>query len=372
MSKKKFHRDGNKSVGRQFQSWGCHGYSKPSVAEIDPKEKIALQKMMVGHFIESIPEDCSKKVVYVMQGNGVFEQRTNKLGVFVSKISSGDIPGLESNLEEGWVLTVPKIPITLLGTTVSFFRKIYSKHSSEVFVQFYFDTIKEEYIIHCPKQTVSGASVRYDNDEMFTDNTKILVFEIHSHGSMGAFFSGTDDGDEKADRFFGVIGHINDFFPDMKLRISIGGRKIDIDVGDIFDLEEDIYHAETYPQVWIDRIQKSNAVQVVYSGRYAGPYSPDHGDEFFGGCSYIPETDAGPKPALLGPSATEQVEEEASDESQLDGGYYTEDKGVWYYVKGNKRYRAKSKPSCFGTSDSTEDNDKDGKDKDDDWRKMRF
>lgn len=249
-----------------YGRWAQDYTYKPE-PKIDPEQKIALQKIMVAHYIENIPKDCSKNIVYVMQGDGVYEKRINRLGTFVTKLSDVDIPGLESNLEEGWELNVPRIPAALLGTTVAFFRQIYKKHSSEVFLQFFYDTKEDDYVVHCPKQTITMASVKYENDDLFSDEGKILVFEIHSHGNMNAFFSGTDDNDEKADRFYGVIGNIDNFFPDLKLRLSVGGHKTEVDVEDLFDLDEEMYHAESYPKDWIDRIKKEKIKVVRYGNR---------------------------------------------------------------------------------------------------------
>jgi len=217
-----------------------------------------------------------------MQGDGIYERRGNRLGTFTTRLAEVEIPGLRSTLEEGWELNVPKIPAALLGTTVAFFRQIYKQHSSEVFLQFFYDIEEDDYIIHCPKQTITMASVRYENDELYEDENKILVFEIHSHGNMGAFFSGTDDHDEKADRFYGVIGNITNFFPDLKLRLSIGGHKADVDVDDLFDLDEEMYHAESYPKDWVDRIKKEKIKVVRYGGH--GGYS--HGGYGGGGYAY--------------------------------------------------------------------------------------
>lgn len=243
----------------------------PAKKEIDPIKKLMLEKMMVAHYIEDIPKDCKKSVIYVFQGNGVYEKRINKLGNFVTCIFEANIPGLKSDMEEGWELNVPKIPASLLGTAISFFRSIQNKYSSEVFLQFYYDFKDESYTIHCPKQTVSGASVRYINDEIFEDPNKILVFEIHSHSTMGAFFSSTDDNDEKADRFYGVVGKVNDFFPEVKMRLSVGGRTSDIEVADIFDLDEEMYHIENFPEDWNNRIEENKnsfAKNIVNTGHF--------------------------------------------------------------------------------------------------------
>lgn len=246
---------------------------------MDKGEKLALQRLLVGHFIESIPNDCTKSVAYVMQGDGVYERRKNRLGIFVTKVATVEIPGLDSTLDDGWELAVPKVPASMLGTAIAFFRKVYSLHHSEAFVQFFYDTDTKDYLLYCPKQVVSGASVKFERDASFETPSRILVMEIHSHGSMSAFFSGTDDKDEKDDRFYGVVGNVTDYFPQMKLRLSMGGYVREVDVDDIFDIDEEMYHAESFPEDWPTRVEKKKEEKkgkrkgkdmVVYSGRNHG------------------------------------------------------------------------------------------------------
>lgn len=241
--------------------------------------KLVVQKLLVGHFVEDLPENFNKKVAYVWQGDGIWEVRKLQLGTFVTHMHKCDVPGLKKTLKEGWSLNVPKIPATLLDVTLSFFRQIYNKHSSEVFLQYFYDTNKEEYILHCPQQTVGPGSVNYKRDFEY-EKGKILVFEIHSHGSMAAFFSGTDNADEKDDRFFGVIGHVKNYYPELKIRLSVGGRKQDIDVESIFNLDETSYNKESFPAEWANRI-KEKKVKVVHrpmstgrSNRSGGVYYP--------------------------------------------------------------------------------------------------
>ena len=318
-----------------------------SKEKTDPKQKIALQKMLVGHYIETIPEDCKKKVIYVLQGDGLYEKRINKLGSFCLRVAKLDVPGLETNLNEGWELDVPKIPAALLGTTVSFFRKIYSQHSSEVFLQFYYDVKENEYLVHCPKQTVGAASVKYENDEYFTDESKILVFEIHSHGQMGAFFSGTDDRDEKADRFFGVIGNINHFFPELKLRLSVGGNKVEIDVEDLFDLDEEMYHSAEFPAEWIDNIKKAKIKKVKDFGRPFG-LKRDQMEMW--------KKD----PELAALMAKYSSEDYLYDKEKKSNGYYVQEGDELYFVENGEK--------CPVEVEETNALDDDPYD----WRKYKF
>lgn len=313
-----------------------YGNYKPEV-KVEKSKKIALQKLMVGHFIEKIPEDCKKKIVYVLQGDGVWERRINSLGVFDSKVASADIPGLDETMTEGWDLNIPKIPINLLGTTVSFFRRIYKNHSSEVFLQFYYDKEKDDYILHCPKQEVSGASVRYENDPEY--DSKILVLEIHSHGSMGAFFSSIDDADEKSDRFYGVIGNITNFFPDVLFRLVVGGREYNVDVEDLFDMDDELYHSESFPSDWVNKIKKRKPKRNRIRGK--GQH------KFPGGCNRSQVTLFGEEEDELDDIAKLFDDEHlgygafcmAEDEDDDDDGFYVKDgEKLWFVKDGEKRW----------------------------------
>lgn len=230
-------------------------------------KRISLEKLMVGHFIEKIPENCAKKVCYVLQGDGLWERRINALGTFYTHKEKFQVAGLHSHMEEGWELNVPKIPVEILISIVSFFRKINKKFDSEVFVQVFYDTEKEEYIAHVPKQEVSGASVVYVNDEDFDLTNKILVFEVHSHNTMGAFWSSIDDADEKSDRFYGVIGKVNQYYPEMLIRLSVGGERSDIDIEDIFEVSTDKTYAENFPAEWLTKVSKQQKVKVRVNRR---------------------------------------------------------------------------------------------------------
>ena len=62
---------------------------------------------------------------------------------------------------------------------------------------------------------------------------------------MGAYFSCIDDRDEKATRIYIVVGRMDKIFPDIKARISCGGKFVEIDPSVIMEG----YNAE-YPLEW--------------------------------------------------------------------------------------------------------------------------
>lgn len=224
--------------------------------------KLLLQKQMVGHYIEKIPNKCNKKVIYLLQGDGLWQIRKNKIGTFNIKMSDVIVPGLETNVEEGIELSVPKIPLSLWDTTLSFFKDVQKKQDTEAYLQFFYDSDKEEYILHCPEQMVGKASVKYTTSPEFESDNMICVMEIHSHGTMSAFFSGTDNADEKDDRFFGVVGKINSLYPETKFRLMLGGQEIPIEFSEIFEQKENA----KYPSHWLQNIKKEKS---FWSGKGA-------------------------------------------------------------------------------------------------------
>lgn len=63
------------------------------------------------------------------------------------------------------------------------------------------------------------------------------VLEVHSHHSMAACFSGTDDREERAGfRLFAVLGRLNARRPEIRVRAGVYGYFWDIPAAWVFDL----------------------------------------------------------------------------------------------------------------------------------------
>lgn len=244
--------------------------------KMSEENKLNFQKLLVGHFVENVPCDCTKKIIYLLQGDGLWEIRKNKLGSFRIHLFETNIPGLKKTIEEpGWELNVPLIPLKLWDMTVSFFKEIQKVHDTEAYLQFFYDSEKEEYVLHCPQQEVSKASVKYKTDPEFEKDKYIFVMEIHSHGTMNAFFSGTDNADEKSDRFYGVVGKIKDVYPEFKFRLILGGKQIDVELNDLFEEKQ----KSSYPSDWVNRIKKETPkFKKFYPGKRKSFYSEDEED----------------------------------------------------------------------------------------------
>ena len=307
------------------------------------KMRISMQKQVVGHFIEKIPNDCEKNIIFVMQGDGIWEVRRTRIGEFYNHRHECNIPGLEINLEEGWALNVPKVPKSLLDKSIAFFKKVEEKYQSEAYLQFFYDTKEEVYHLHCPKQVVSGASVNFENDKTFSDPKYIQVLEVHSHSTMGAFFSGTDDNDEKEDRFYGVIGKITQTFPEMKFRLMSGETEYELDVSDIFDMGES---EEDYPDEWINRIKKSKPTGRKGYGKGYGGYGKHSG---YGGYGKQQSLFGGNYEGPFGRDDYPKDLEEAYESQEPFEKYEKDENGELWYVRNNQRL------FTVGSDDTEED-----------------
>ncbi len=69
-----------------------------------------------------------------------------------------------------------------------------------------------------------------------SQNPHNVVLELHSHNTMPAFFSKTDDADEQGGRFYAVIGHLEQANPEIVLRLGLYGHWWpNVPAGTLFD-----------------------------------------------------------------------------------------------------------------------------------------
>lgn len=101
-----------------------------------------------------------------------------------------------------------------------------------------------------PEQAQSWSRVGYSYDPAG------VVVDLHSHHTMPAFFSPTDDGDERGGRFYAVMGHLDQAHPQLILRLglyghwlyNVPGLALFDDLGPFVDTyvdEEAVYQEET-------------------------------------------------------------------------------------------------------------------------------
>lgn len=215
--------------------------------QTDPEElKRQFYRNAVDYITDTVDfAALSKNTNYAIQGDGIYTIVKNRIGKFILKTVDQAFPGMPIQFGGNkLILDVPKIPEVIYWQIRQFFIDI-SKDmgEAEAFCQVYYDFTEKRYVVHVPEQTVSKASVNYDATENLNRKNPeryALVFEIHSHNTMNAFWSGTDDSDEKDTRFYGVLGNLDKEEIGEKYRTNILGKYVDLTKDHIFDFSNKI------------------------------------------------------------------------------------------------------------------------------------
>lgn len=178
-----------------------------------PKQPIAVHR--------EVPTDSAERPVFFMLGrDGVYEVRQTQAGQFVARVDSG------RDIREGLVMRTPPIPVDLLRHVVGQFRVHSHKEKMANIIYdrtgLYAGTTGEPgYLLDWPEQEGSASTVSalgmMETDDLF------IVLQLHSHGAMRAFFSGTDDADEVRTGLYAVVGECEKDRPEMLVRYSVGG-----------------------------------------------------------------------------------------------------------------------------------------------------
>ena len=203
------------------------------IPSVTAKKKgiVASYKGVANSLEEAV--SSGKQIVFVPSSDGkIYEVRNNQIGIFIAE---ADSVSLFTKVRAGFIPALPKIPYSILLEIIAFFKTfVTEKSENEAMANIYWSFEEEKYRVHVPKQTVTKASV--DTNLPDIDEEKfLLVMEVHSHNTMGAVFSRTDDKDEIATRLYTVIGRLDKVFPDMTTRISVGGKHLVIDPAIVFD-----------------------------------------------------------------------------------------------------------------------------------------
>ena len=219
--------------------------------------KLFKKAQTKGEALSGIKELCltkaeaaqtNKPIVLLPSKDGrVYEQRRNEIGCFTAPAEN--VREFE-DIQAEFKMAVPKIPAHIFSKVMGFFKSISDELHYEVLVHILYDTEEKEYIIKVPKQRISEASVNSETDEPYPDRY-IHVMDFHSHNTMPAVFSETDNADEKETRLYAVAGRFNRTFPEITVRAGCAGKFIPLNPEDVF--EGDFFGS--YPEEWKENIR---------------------------------------------------------------------------------------------------------------------
>lgn len=221
---------------------------KPRIAPQTKGEVMALPEYKGYCFsVEEALKSSKSIVVLPSQDGRLYQLRKTPVGVFTAPADHlSEFPQVQS----GFRMTLPKIPMHVLMSVVNFFEALSQKQELEALVHILYNTETGEYSINVPKQEITHVSVNAVTEEEYPEHL-IHVMDIHSHNTMAAKFSSIDDEDEKATRLYSVVGRLDQVFPDITVRASCGGRFIRLSPEEVFETN---FKSYGYPEEWHQQI----------------------------------------------------------------------------------------------------------------------
>jgi PRTRC genetic system protein A len=174
-----------------------------------------------------LPPNNALGYQYVLAAAGVYLRAENRYFDVLLPIAPCPIRGL-APLEPHFVLKVPRLPGRLLAAVLSDAHQARRPDGglNEALYHFHHDGAGVRVVKPVQRATAAGVIGAEGNPSS-------VILDLHSHGNMGAFWSGTDDGDEQGFRAYGVVGRV-DTKPEIRLRLGVYGYWFPIPVSLLF------------------------------------------------------------------------------------------------------------------------------------------
>ncbi|MDT8307535.1 MAG: hypothetical protein RRC07_16500 [Anaerolineae bacterium] len=184
------------------------------------------------HQSRSLPPNDALAYQYVLAAAGLYLRAANHFFDVLLPIVRCQIRGL-APLQPHFRLKVPRLPARLLNAVLNDARRARCRNGGlkEALYQFHHDGLAQGARVRVlkPPQRATVTSV-----VGIEGNASDIILDLHSHGNMGAFWSGTDNGDEQGFRVYGVIGRL-DTKPEIRLRLGVYGYWFPLPVSMLFD-----------------------------------------------------------------------------------------------------------------------------------------
>jgi len=195
---------------------------------------------------EDIPIDIDQLdyLNLVFTRDGIFLVQKNRFGISFERINQPYKNRALRRYKFNWAIEsfIRKPDKVMFEEILECFKYIAKEAKDELLIIIYYDTQEKKHIMDIVKvQLVTGGSVKYAYNKAYEmEDRYIKYLEIHSHNTMGAGFSGTDNNDEKKYLYYcGVIGrideHSNIYSVDQKFRVWTGQEFREVKPWEVFD-----------------------------------------------------------------------------------------------------------------------------------------
>lgn len=158
---------------------------------------------------------------YILGADGLYVRSRGPLIEATILIGAAEVRGLAPVAEEVRLIH-GRIPYGFYNTALVV---LYGEPRKERYLAV---TWNGAYHIAYPSQKGAGGGVEYDR-------IPGTILDIHSHGGMAAFFSGTDDADEQGMRLSMVLGKVDTLAPEYLIRVGVYGYFADVSFEEVFE-----------------------------------------------------------------------------------------------------------------------------------------
>jgi PRTRC genetic system protein A len=197
----------------------CEGEAGARVPEEKPRREqpfAPLYHVLDG--TEMPPLDPGRLYEYLIAGNGVFLRARKRFGEVVMPISAPcELVGLQ-RVEPGLWMPYPRVEAGVVEHMLGRARDQTREGGGFDEILFYLLRREDRWEVIEPEQDQSPSRCAARDKHLAA---RLGVFtEVHSHHTMDAYFSDTDDGDEKWSGIYCVLGRITTR-PELRVRVAI-------------------------------------------------------------------------------------------------------------------------------------------------------
>lgn len=175
---------------------------------------------------------------------------------------SATLAPMEQGGQGEFLWKLPQIPMAFFIGIICFFSWVYRCKGTEALVRVWYHP-KDGYTVTVPTQVVTESTVSAElDDQEEVPEGSVLVADIHSHGYYPAFYSGTDDADEKGNRLYGVMGNFQGKNRSFCLRAGTRGYFVPLNYVDIISGD----YSEKDRDELLNRLQESSLSRLQKGG----------------------------------------------------------------------------------------------------------
>jgi PRTRC genetic system protein A len=180
------------------------------------------------HRDTSLPPNNALAYQYVLAAGGIYLRAANRFFDVLLPLGRSPIRGL-APLQLHFRLKTSRLPGRLLGTVLADAQRARRRDGGLKEALYHFKHDGARVRVLKPPQRATAASVM-----AIEGDAADIILDLHSHGNMSAFWSGTDNGDEQGFRVYGVLGRL-DTAPEIRLRLGIYGYWFPLPIHMLFD-----------------------------------------------------------------------------------------------------------------------------------------